>query len=264
MVPRGRPELARRLANVAEPAEYEFRHRANGTRVLDCFLPNRALTGRVDTAAAVVVMRSAAGKLARKWRRRVLLHESLFPSGSLPTAWLAITLPTTDALRSALNSSLGVEWAGYVLASGLPPSGRSVASAVLDVAAAVDSLGATRTLDGHAATGYRITLDPDRFAEATSDSFATPGRPKCDVVAPRQVWIDDRDQVVRIAVIRIAVRPGPSTGSTTDPDLGWTIDYEVPAPPLTVAEPESVTDAERLPIDRLATPLADRSCEVPL
>lgn len=35
-------------------------------------------------------------EVARKWPRRVLLHESLVAAGSVPTPRLAVELPTTD------------------------------------------------------------------------------------------------------------------------------------------------------------------------
>lgn len=54
-------ELARRLDSVDDPARFSFDHRAGGTRVLDCFLPNRQIGGAVDYDAA-----GAAGKHGRE------------------------------------------------------------------------------------------------------------------------------------------------------------------------------------------------------
>lgn len=151
-------DLARRLAATEEPDRFGFAHRAGGTRVLDCFLRNRHVSGAVDYEAGVAVLRDSAGnEIARKRPDRVLLHRDLFADGAVPTTWLRLPLPVGDELRAGLTTTLGTEVAGYVLTAGLPPSGRATALAALDAAEAVDRLAQT-TIEGRRSDGYRITV----------------------------------------------------------------------------------------------------------
>lgn len=251
--------LARRLSEGGDPQRFRFQHQAGGTRVLDCFLPNRAVEGTVDNVAGVAVLRGENGtEVARKSPEGVLLHQSLFAADAIPTPWLSVALPPTDELRAVLTKTLGTELSGYVLVPGLPPSGTATASAALEAAEEVERLGTT-TVDDRRTDRYRITVADDEFADATSTPTAAADQDGRAVPVPViDVWVDARDQVVRVTVVA-----GGSNGSGEETPGGWTIDYEVPVPPPTQAERMSATDAADLPLDRLAARQRE-GCEVPL
>lgn len=251
-------ELARRLTSIDDPDRFSFDHRAGGTRVLDCFLPNRQIAGAVDYDGGLAVLRDAAGtEIARKHPDRVLLHRDLFAEDTFPTTWLELALPTDEELRARLSTTLGTELAGYVLTQGLPHGGRATALAALDAAERVDPLPATM-IDGRRSDGYRITVDEDRLAETTRTAEDR-AAPRTDVAPPTiDLWIDQEDRVTRVAVL-------PAGSERADDAAGgWSIDYETPAPPLDLREPSSVTDVADVDVPRLRPRPSTGACAVPL
>lgn len=251
-------ELAGRLSEGGDPRRFRFQHQGGGSRVLDCFQANRAVEGTVDNAAGVAVLRGENDTMvARKSPERVLLRQSLFAAGAIPTPWLSVALPPTDELRAALTRSLGTELAGYVLVPGLPPSGTATAAAVLEAADEVKRLGTTM-IGGRRTQRYRITVADDAFADATTTPTAVADPDGRDVPGPViDVWVDERDQVVRVTVLA-----GSGDGVEETPG-GWTIDYDVAARPPPPAERVSATDVADLPLDRLAG-RPKEVCELPL
>ena len=252
-------ELARRLASADDPDRFSFDHRAGGTRVLDCFLPNRQIAGVVDYDAALAVLRDDTGaEIARKHPDRLLLHRTLFATHTVATTWIEFELPLDEGLRDQLAAIVGTELAGYLLTPGLPPSGRATALDALDAANQVDPLPAT-TIDGRRSDGYRIAVAADRFADIAEGDDGR-GAPAADVAPPTvDVWIDRDDRVTRVTVL--PGRPAPA-GEETAP--GWSIDYRTPGQPLDIRRPSSVTDAAVVDLSRLrGSPSAD-GCEVPL
>lgn len=212
-------ELARRLVSVDEPGRFSFDHRAGGTQVLDCFLPNRRIGGAVDYDAALAVLRDSAGtEIARKHPDRVLLHRNLFADHAVPTTWLELQLPMDEELRAQLATILGTELSGYLLTPGLPPSGRSTALAALDAAERIDPLPST-TIDSRRNDGFRITVDADRFADIAG-ADGSRAAPTTDVAPPTiEVWIDGDDRVSRVTVLPGRLDPAD------DDAAGWSIDY---------------------------------------
>ena len=261
--PRGAAdELQRRLARAREPDRFRFVHRSGGTRVLDCFLPNRAISGAVDYNADTLVISDTSGvEIARKTSRRVFLHQSVFAEDAVPTAWLALDLPLGDALHADLKPAVGTHLAGYVFVVGLPPSGKATAMAALDAAEAVELAGTT-SIGGRSAVGWRITVDRDKFLKESNSAnmTATTGEDSEDVQPPAiEVWIDGRNEIVRVAV-----QPTRPDGSVAEPEGGWTIEYEVPGPVLTDAQPDSFTAIGDVQLDRLTGGRSRRSCELPM
>ena len=252
-------DLARRLAAGDDPGRFSFDHRANGTQVLDCFLPNRQIAGAVDYDAALAVLRDATGtEIARKQPERVLLHRRLFAENTVATEWVELELPMDQELHARLTTILGTELAGYLLVPGLPPSGRATALAALDAADRVDALPAT-TIDGGGSDGYRIIVDGDRFDDiaGADDNRAAP---TTDVSAPViDVWIDQYDRVRRVTVL-----PGRLEPADDEAAAGWSIDYGTTGPPLGDRRPTSVTDATGVELSRLQGRPSTGGCEVPL
>lgn len=250
-------ELARRLAATDDLDRFEFDHRAGGTRVLDCFLPNRQITGAVDYDAALAVLLDRTGtEIARKRPDRVLLHRNLFAKDIVPTEWLELELPMDEELRSRLATILGTELAGYLLTPGLPASGRATAVAALEAADRVDPLPAS-TIDGRHSNGYRIIVDDDRFGVDPDDSRAAP---TTDVAPPTiDVWIDQDDGVRRVTVL-----PGQLEPANDEAAAGWSIDYRAPGSPVDDRRRSSVTGAAAVDLDRLQGRPATGGCEVPL
>lgn len=252
-------ELAGRLDRTPAP-RFRFTHRGGGTGVLDCFLPNRELTGSVDLRAGVAVLTGPDGAvLARRRDRRVLLHRSLFTQGAVPTEWLAVDLPTSEEHRAALTRALGADLAGYVLSAGLPSGGTATAEAALDAAADVERLGST-DLGGRTTTGYRITLNRDDFDAAASAATSPALDQDADVDPPLiDIWIDSRGRVARVAV-----QPTRRDGSAAEPEGGWTVDYQIPGPPLREIKPTGITLIGDVKVGSLRSSTAAGACEVPL
>lgn len=253
-------ELSRRLAASDEPARFGFDHRAGGTRVLDCFLPHRQVSGSVDYDAGVAVLRDSTGsEIARKHTDRVLLHRNLFAEDVLPTGWLELALPIDDDVRARLAAILGTELAGYLLTQGLPASGRATALATLEAADRIDRLPAT-TIGDRRSDGYRITVDEERFADlpGTDDGRAPP---PSDVPPPTiEVWVDDDDDHVS----RVTVLPGRGEPSDNGAAAGWSIDYRNLSQPLDDGRPSSVTNVGDVDLDQLDARPRSAGCEVPL
>lgn len=256
-------ELERRLSRWSEPAAFRFDYVGGGTRVLDCFLPYRRFTGRVDYREGVVWFADASGaEVARKTQRRAFLHRRLFADGVVPTVWLGVDLPVAGEYRQVLTRALGSDLAGYVLAPSLPPSGPATARASLEAAAGVRHLGVA-TVAGREADGYQIVLDAERFEQMSVPEGAAPDRERDgEVVRPPvlEVWLDGRNEVARVVV-----RPGRVDGSPADGSLGWALDYtrerrDGPPPRMPRG---AVTEAGSVDLASLTAAIGT-GCEVPL
>jgi len=247
-------ELADRLAAGRDLDPFRFEHRAGGTGVLDCVLPNRRISGTVDGEAGLAILRSDAGaEIARKRVDRVLVHRDLFAERAVPTTWLRLALPADGERRAPLAAALGPELAGYVLDRGLPPTGRATALAALDAAEVVVALPEGR-LDG-----YRITVGDDWFGEEAADRAgpgdAGPGAPPPLI----DVWLDEDDVVRRVEVV-----PAQPAGEREAPSGGWTIDYTEATSPVDDRTPTSVTDVTDIDLDRLRASGPDGGCDLAL
>ena len=210
----GRPgeHLQDRVGRVEVSTSFTMEYRATGTGVLDCFLPNRAFI--LDIRDDTVVARrpdDPLDVLARRSGESLELAPTLFEPGLLRQRWLTVELPAlTTADRARLVDLLGVDLASYLMADGPPPHGQEIAVAALDSATDIESMGA-ETIAGEPADRYRITLDPERYADAqasessppVADGASTPGV---------DIWVDGRDDVVRVAVSAAAASPGEAQG----------------------------------------------------
>ena len=249
-------ELADLLRRSRPASQFAFDHRG-GTRVLDCFLPNRAVTGIVDVDTDMAEFTGPDGQvLARRTRRQALVHRRALVAGAISSEWLAVELPASDEQQAALVRALGADLAGYLLADGLPADGTATARAALDAAAEVERLG-TDAAAGPAATGYRITLDDD-FAAGSAPATATgAGRPA--VMPPLiELWVHDDG-----AVVRVAVQPTRPDGSTSEPEDGWTLDFG-PGRSLPPENPDNVTPIGQVEVGTLRGPSGVAACDVPL
>ena len=252
-----REELARRLEVKSDRPRFAIAYGAGGTRVNDCFLPNRRFLVFVDhRAETLVVARSAADQVPLAiWREgRVFVHRSLFRSGALSQPWLAVPSDLRGPAGEALRGILGVDLASYLLSDELPPTGRATAVAALEVAKSVRRVPSAAGESDR----FSITVDPGQFEEATASavpSSSTPTGPTSSVsLTPTiDVWLDNGDTVARIDV-----RAG-DTGATR----GWTVEYS----PLTTAAPAiraaEVADLTGVDLSSL-TPSASPECELPL
>lgn len=253
-------ELAGRLERSGEPDHFEFSYRAGGTKVLDCFLPNREFSGAVDYLSGVVALRTGpptGATVAIVTERSALLHRSLFRADAVPTAWVRVDRPPRADLRSALVRVLGADLGGYVLGDALPPTGRATALAALEVARDVTRVG-RQTIGAAPAEGFRITVDTEEFAEKASPSTTAQGEDGDAAVPTFQVWMG-RDN----AIVRIEVQPQSTGRDGEDGGAGgWSVDYR-PGRPLAKDEPSDVTALQALDLSGL-TAASAASCQVPL
>ena len=252
-------ELARRLQAGAEPERFAIAYAAGGTRVKDCFLPNRRFVVFVDRPADVlVVTRSAAdpSPLVVARRHRVLLHRSLFRSGAVPDPWLAVPADIAGPAGDALRRALGTDLAGYVLTKYLPATGLATALAALEAADTVRR--AAEAGDDR----FTLTIDASRFEEltaTTAPSATTAGTPPTaptttSLPAPTlDIWLDDNDSVTRIDV-RVDEQEGAS---------GWTTEYTASTTANPTIPASDIVDLADLDPAQLSSPRST-SCRLPL
>lgn len=251
--PNTRPSAVLRaaLAEGAPTEQFRFVYNAAGTRVNDCFEPNRSFVGDVDRRQGVLVLRpdTSSAPMAYVTGGRAVLSATLFRSGSLPTQWLTTSGSVDGALRRSLLRVLGTGLAGYVVDGLLPPDGADFARDGLEVAKEV-----TR-LPGRDGT-RRFALRLDRGALAGADGQEEPLLE--DPVL--EVWVGESGNVHRVAV-----RPGRPEGPSDD-DLevgGWTIDYLPAVDAVAVPDLGPVTELSALDAGALLAPLV-QACELPL
>lgn len=243
-------ELRARLAAVEQPERFRITYRAAGTRVLDCFLPNREFTVDVDRETRVVRVVGADGPeptVAIRIGSTVYLHRSLFEPDAIAGEWLRLASDVSEPVRGAVERAIGTDLAGFLLVGGLPPGARETAVASLEVAEDVRRLE-PEPAAGRALVGYELALDPERFEEvaaapedtAAPDTIRTGDRP---VV---QIWFDG-EEIARLVVRR-------EVSGATDPDAvagGWITDYDELGSPLQVQPPGDVTDASAVDLSAL-------------
>ena len=246
-----RQDLEARLTAIDEPSVFAFQYSGAGTKVVDCFLPNRQFFAIVDKEADVEVFKRSASDtvpIAVVTAGRALLHRSLFRDGLVPTPWLRIPVPPAPEARTSLQGALGVDLAGYVLRPDATASAAETARAALEVSRSVLRIGSSSVGDR-----YRIRVEPEEFEAATrAAGQAGGGAPVVDV------WFKG-DAIRRIAVA--PARPADQTGEVEA--AGWVLDYSEPstAPPSTVVG--SVTDVAELGGASL-TGSRTQGCSLPL
>ena len=239
------------LADRTPVERFRFLYNAAGTRVNDCFEPNRSFVGDVDHRQGLLILRRGPSSppMAYVTGGRAVLSASLFRDGTVPTPWLTTSGPVNGALRTSLLRALGTGLAGYVVDGQLPPRGADFAREGLEVAKEV-----TRLPDRDGAQGFALRLDRSALPEATSSAEPL-------LVDPiLEIWVGASGNVRRIAV-----RPGRPAGTSAD-DLdvgGWTIDYLPPIEELRVPEVGPFAEVATVDAGALAAPPI-ATCELPL
>lgn len=251
-------DLRRRVASGPDTARFTFRYERGGTDVLGCLLPNRAFTVDVDGPAGVAVFRAVTDgeTIAMVRPRAVFVSRRLFETPPFATEWLSLGTDASTEISGAVRRAVGADLADYLLAPGVPASGRALVRAALDIAR--DVTGPRPVLvDGIRADRYRITVDGARFAAAAADPGATTTTPRDDAVPRFDVALDRRSN----RIVHVAVSPQPSGGRTATPDSGWTLEYENDAPSLAPPpRPSDVTAAAGVDVDALSP--ARRECRL--
>lgn len=244
-----------RLADVTDPAVFAFAYSGAGTRVTDCFLPNRRFVANVDVRAGLAVFaRTAAGPtpLAVVTKGGAVLHQSLFEEGAVATPWLRVAIPTTPAVEKALRRALGVDLAAYVVRPGAMATAAETARAAVDAALDVRRVGPEAKGTGR--ERYRVRVDPERPEKATTSLAADAATPAPVI----DVWFEDR------TIARISVLPERPAGQTGEVEaVGWTLDYSIPERPPSDRVAGAVTDLGDVDPASLTAP-GGRSCALPL
>lgn len=251
-----RERVVERLEAAEEPADFEFRFRAAGTRVNDCFLPNREFVGEVRADRGLLVIRPARGEepMIASTGEATFLHRRLFEEDSVPAEWVRLA-ERGPAVAEALNRVLGADLAGYVVSESLPPSGNSTALAVLRAAEDVTPVGGS-TIGDVRAERLRVTIDPEDYEAGLGQSTRRAdesGGPPPEV----DFWITPDDEVVRVEV-----RPAAEPGSE-EPPPGWVIDYSVGVEAVAIEPPADALVLDRDEVAALSPPRL-ASCEVAL
>ena len=156
----GRDPLATALAGLETPTRYSFRHVPLGTRVVDCFLPNRELVIAVDLDAGVMAIRDPADReLARRVGREVFISAAAL--GRTSGGWWATSVPVGRDLRRRLADVVGVDLVGYLVADGLPADPVTAARELADASSSVETMTTGR---------YRVVLPEDRAGDVAASA----------------------------------------------------------------------------------------------
>ena len=218
--PSAEGELRRRLARTEEPNRFSLDYERGGSGVVGCMLSNTRFTIDVDIpAGAMAVRRGGGATVALADSEVLLLHGDLFRNPPFTTPWLAGPRDPAASTAPALERVLGADLAAYLLAAQLPASGRSTVVAVLEAASSVERIDPLVTA-GARAQGYRLRLDPERFAAATLPEATTSASPTVTPVPLVDVWVTNDGNVVRVSI-----RPQTNAGRPGPVEDGWTIAY---------------------------------------
>jgi hypothetical protein len=243
--------LEAKLVDAPVLDRFRFLYSAAGTRVNDCFEPNRSFLGDVDHQQGLLILRRdpSSPPIAYVTGGRAVLSASLFRDGTVPTPWLTTAGPVKGALRASLLRALGTGLAGYVVDGKLPPRGADFARDGLEVAKEV-----TRLPGRDGARRFALRLDRNALPGRTSSAQPLLEDPTLEL------WIGASGNIRRIAV-----RPGrPAATSANDLDVGgWTIDYLPPIDGLSVPDLGPFTEVAAVDAATLAAPPIE-TCELPL
>ena len=237
------------LENAMSPDRYAFDYRSGGTRVNDCFLPNREFSGFVDHETGVLALQQegAGDPSAYVAAGDIYLRATLFVAGVSEAPWLRAKGPLDDRRRAAVIRAVGDGFAGYVASGLLPPDGKDTARELLDVA---DQVRTLEQADGRAR--YELRLPPEALGISPEDVALG------DVVV--EVTISG-DRVARIAVDE-AVDAQDADHAETD-DALWSVEYRPSDRRVELPDVGGVEDLSGIDPTRLRAPTITR-CEVPL
>lgn len=249
--------LIERLEAVDQPVDFSFAFRAGGTRVNDCFLPNREFVGEVDAARDLLLSRRTDGRtpLVVSTDDATFLAAELFGERDVPTSWVRLFERGPNAIEP-LTRLIGPDLAAFDASEELPPSGHATALAALGAARGMEVRGAS-VIGGSRSDGFRVSLDPVRYAgePLASDAMPVPdGPPEIDL------WISKDDEVIRVEVRPPAVE---TSANHDEPPPGWVTDYDHSPRDI---EFELPPDATRLTPSELSTlsPRRLASCNLPI
>lgn len=221
-------------------ASTQFTYISGGTRVLDCTMRNLRYGGITDPSAGRVVawlgvQPDLAGAVATADSRAVLLHRTLFENPPFDSDWVSFPRPLSDADSATITEIAGQPLGADLIAPTPPPAASDLVIAALDVAASVQSLGASE-FDGRTLDGYRIEIDADQLDEIDGTNAASE-QPGPRLVPQLGVWLTDRD-----VVARIEVRSQNLDGTLGAAENGWIVEYESTDAKLRSPNPADVRD----------------------
>ena len=253
-------ELQERVARSDEPVKLGFSYEVRGSRVADCFLPNRRFVGSVDYRSGSFDIQTASGHQAVVLvrNRRVFIHSTLLREGALGAEWLRVERAELDEAAPLLRRALGGDLAAYVLAGALPPSGRETVLELLRVAERVERLPA-QEIASRSADRFSIRVDAQRFDDATAgEAPAAPSTTQAVAAPVAEVWLRGD------AVVRVAIRP-EGDGDAEEAEergAGWAIDYGRAVPLAPTPAPAASVPFASVSMSELARPVA--RCELPV
>jgi hypothetical protein len=234
-----------------------FSFKAAGSEVRACIRPNRSFGGTIDHRTGQLELRRtldlSSEVLAVRTPDAVAVRRSLFVGEGLPDGeFLRVPEDLSAAGKERLALALGSDFACYVLGPELAASADDTVLATLDVAEQVRRL--TAEVSDRGVRRWEITVDPDRFGEATasaaSDENDAPFVPTFGVTQRRD------GRVTRIEVV--------VEGSEGVEPRGWTLDYrDFAAPPDVTEVASSAVESDAASFESVE-PASITSCSVPL
>lgn len=246
-------ELRSALGSRTASARFAFDYRAGGTRVNDCFLPNRSFSGFVDGDTGVLALQrdSDAEPVAYVAQGSVYLRATLFADGATQAPWLRARGPLDAAHRAAIVDAVGDGFAGYVASGLLPPDGNETALALVDVAREV-----RRKTVADDVAQYALDVPADELGRGSDTTGAEPR----DVLAEVTVT---GGRVTRISIDEAAAPvPADAEHEESEGPL-WVIEFRRSNQRVELPAVGGVEELVGLDPDRLRPPSIAR-CEVPL
>lgn len=248
-------QLTERVEDGEEPAAFAFDYSYAGSRVTECFVPNRRFSAVVDYEADVLSIRLPNGDspIAITREDTSFIHRSLLAPGAVPSEWLRVAADD-DELRDRVARAIGSDMARYLFARALPATARTTALDVLEVTMEVEELGQAQLLDG-GAEGFRLRLDPDAYA-AVATTVTSEADAESEPTPTVEIWLRE-NEVVRVAVSAEA----GDADADTEAEPGWIIDYRGGGATVGTRVPTDAVGAEAVAPGDLARPVA--SCSLP-
>lgn len=243
------PRLRNTLENATSSDRYAFDYRSGGTRVNDCFLPNRAFSGFVDHETGVLALQQDGGGEPSAYVAAgdIYLRTTLFAEGVSEAPWLRAKGPLDARRRAAVVGAVGDGFAGYVASGLLPPDGRETARELLDVAEEVRALEPAEDR-----TRYELRLPPEALGIASDE--AEIGEVVVDITISANL-------VTRITVDE-AVETTDAEHAEAD-DALWSVEYRSSDRRIELPDVGGVEDLSGIDPARLQAPRITR-CQVPL
>lgn len=256
--PSAEDELRQRLRRNGAETQTAFTFVGGGTRVLECFFPNRRYGGVTDPAGRRAVFWLGDDPKAKRIiafvdEDAVVLHRSLFDDAPFGTEWVAFATPLSPNDLTTLSDIAGQDLAADLSATAPPPLAATVVETALNSASSVKPIGSA-SIAGRQVDGFRIEVDPNNLAGSAPAGLSQTG---ADLVPMLEVWITPDG-----AVARIVVRPQRPDRTVAAPEEGWSIDYRPADIDIGALRPTNLTDAEAIPRTEMRP--AAFKCAVPI